>query len=429
MICCPPACSANDLTGQDVFDLILRRAHVLDPGGGLDTVVDLGILDGRIAVLADGIRSRARECPTDLTVPGRYVLPGLIDLHVHAECGMASAAGSLPLVDPDLAGVQAGVTTVVDAGSVGVGRLRRVSGLPQQGRLGTTVLSFLNVASHAHEQPGAPDVGAPEDIDPDRIDDAIQQSNGSITGLKLRLVGPIVDEQGDALIDLVKAIANEHRLPLMVHVGQPNASQESDTGRTAAVTVHLLRSLDAGDIVTHLCTPFVGGLGTLTPVMRTAALAARGRGVIFDVGVGRRQFSHEIARRQREAGFAPDTVSTDMTATLAESTSLVQVMSMLLAIGYSFTEVVAMATLNAAVALGLSHRLGAIVLGRSADLSIVDLVEGRFRHTDGTGASFVGNWGIRPVLTIRHGQMTEPGHGPHPHGWLPPAADAAPYPS
>jgi dihydroorotase len=412
-----------------VYDLILRRAHVLDPGRGLDIVADLGIRDGRIAAVSEAIRSRGRECPADLAVPGRYVLPGLIDLHAHAECGMAAAAGGLPLIDPDLAGVRAGVTTVIDAGSVGTGRLRQAPGLPQRGRLGTTVLFFLNVASHAHEQPGSPDVRALRDIDRERIADAVGRSNGSVTGLKLRLVGPVVEEQGEELVDLAKAIANEHRLPLMVHVGQPYAPPESDAQRTDAVTVHLLRSLGAGDIVTHLCTPFAGGLGPLTPVMRAAALAARGRGVIFDVGVGRRQFSYEIARRQREAGFAPDTVSTDMTVALAESTSLVQVMSMLLAVGYSFADVVAMATASAAAALGLSYRLGAVSPGQPADLSIVDLVEGRFRHTDGTGASFDGDWGIRPVLTVKHGQLIEPGHGPHPQGWLPPAADAPPPPS
>lgn len=212
----------------------------------------------------------------------------------------------------------------------------------------------------------------------------------------------------------------------MVHVGQPHAPRESDARRTAAVTVHLVRSLGAGDIVTHLCTPFAGGLGTLTSVMRTAASAARGWGVIFDVGVGRRQFSYKIARLERDAGFAPDTVSTDMTAVLAESTSLVQVTSMLLATGYSFADVIAIATVNAAAAVGLSRRLGAIAPGRPADLSIVDLIKGRFRHTDGSGVSFDGNLGIRPVLTVKHGQLVEPGHGPHRHGCLPPAADAPP---
>lgn len=179
-----------------MYDLILRRVHVFDPGRGLDTVMDLGIRSGQLAVLSDGIQLRGREYPADPTVPGRYVLPGLIDLHTHTECGTASAAGGLPLVDPDIAGVRAGITTVIDAGSVGAGRLRRVSGLPQQGRLGTTVLSFLNGASLAHQQSGSPDVDVLEDIDKGRIADAIHQSNGSITGLKLGLVGPIDEERG-----------------------------------------------------------------------------------------------------------------------------------------------------------------------------------------------------------------------------------------
>ncbi len=139
---------------------------------------------------------------------------------------------------------------------------------------------------------------------------------------------------------------------------------------------------------------------------------------MFDVGVGRRQFSHAIARRQRAAGFAPDTVSTDMTEALAASTSLVEVMAMLMAVGYSFPEVVAMATSNAAAALGLGARLGAIAAGHQADLTVVDLVAGSFRHTDGTGAARR-RLGYPPRADGEGRTAGRARPRPHPWGWLP----------
>jgi dihydroorotase len=287
------------------------------------------------------------------------------------------------------------------------------------GPLGTTVLPYLNVGTNAHEQARAPDVQTLADIDRAAITTTVAESGGAIVGLKLRLVGPVVEEQGEALTDLATSVARDCGLPLMVHIGQPLDDPGRVPGRTEAVTGHLLRTLGAGDIVTHICTPFAGGLGELGPALRDAADGARRRGVRFDIGVGRRQFSHRLARQQRETGFSPDTISTDLTRVLATITSLVECMSMLMAVGYEFAEVVAMATTNAASTLN-APQLGTIAVGAPADLTIVDLVPGTFEHTDGTGASFGGSRAIRPVLTIKNGQPVTPGPGPHPWGWLPP---------
>jgi len=57
--------------------LLIRNGHVLDPANNVDEVRDLLIADGKIA---------AGPAPADadlLDAKGRYVVPGLIDLHVH----------------------------------------------------------------------------------------------------------------------------------------------------------------------------------------------------------------------------------------------------------------------------------------------------------------------------------------------------------
>src|SRR5581483_7369498 len=54
------------------------------------------------------------EAKRVIDVSGHIVTPGLIDVHAHVFDGVASNG-----VNPDIAGVRAGVTTIVDAGSSG----------------------------------------------------------------------------------------------------------------------------------------------------------------------------------------------------------------------------------------------------------------------------------------------------------------------
>jgi dihydroorotase len=122
-----------------------------------------------------------------------------------------------------------------------------------------------------------------------------------------------------------------------------------------------------------------------------------------------------------DLGILPDTISTDITpGGYGEIVySLMECMAKFLAIGYSLADAVRMTTTNAARALGLTEQLGAIVVGREADLTIFDLVAGRWRFIDTVGQEFNGEYAIVPVHTIRGGELIAPGWGPHPWGWLP----------
>jgi len=128
-----------------------------------------------------------------------------------------------------------------------------------------------------------------------------------------------------------------------------------------------------------------------------------------------------VARRQADLGIAPDTISTDITpGGYGEIVySLMECMAKFLAIGYSLADVVRMTTTNAARALGCAEQLGAIAVGREADLSVFDLVSGRWRFLDTSGQVFTGEHAVVPVQTIRGGELIAPDWGPHPWGWLP----------
>src|SRR5713226_5756533 len=95
-----------------MYDLVLKGGTVIDPSQGLNSLSDVAIENGRIAAIEPDIaRTESRRV---IDVPNHIVTPGLIDLHAHVFDGVARNG-----VSPDIAGVRAGVTTVVDAGSAG----------------------------------------------------------------------------------------------------------------------------------------------------------------------------------------------------------------------------------------------------------------------------------------------------------------------
>src|SRR6185312_10336853 len=105
--------SLHSLTiGDPMYDLLLKGGTVLDPSMKLDGKQDVAMQGGAIARIAPDIAET--EAARVIDVRGRTVVPGLIDLHAHVFEGISRTG-----VNPDLGGVLAGVTTIVDAGSAG----------------------------------------------------------------------------------------------------------------------------------------------------------------------------------------------------------------------------------------------------------------------------------------------------------------------
>jgi dihydroorotase len=157
--------------------------------------------------------------------------------------------------------------------------------------------------------------------------------------------------------------------------------------------------------------------GTVIPELRDAMKA----GVVLDPAHGRHNFKFDVARRQLDQGVMPDTISTDIGLTNWKATvhSMTETMSKFLAVGLSLEGVILRTTANPAKALGMAETLGALAVGREADVSVLDVVEGDWEFTDSSGARFKGTQAIVPVVTIRAGEVIAPDWGPHPWGWLP----------
>lgn len=95
------------------FDLIIRNGRVLDGTGNPWFPSDIGVRDGRIEALGSLAGATATRV---IDATGRYVAPGFIDIHSHADDG-SSPRGGFRDADPRIRSapnlVSQGITTVV----------------------------------------------------------------------------------------------------------------------------------------------------------------------------------------------------------------------------------------------------------------------------------------------------------------------------
>ena len=388
-----------------MFDLLLKGGSVLDPAQDLRGALDVAVQDGKIASVAANIP--ASEAKRVIHVPGKTVTPGLIDLHTHVFDGVAANG-----VHPDIAGVHAGVTTVVDAGSSGCATF---SAFPRHilPKCETEVIPLLHIC-----QTGLatnPDIIAESSIDFDGTLKVARENKGLIKGIKARMVSPALEIFGMEMPRLAKRAARESGVPLMVHIGDTTKRYDPNVVR------ELLPLLEPGDIVTHLFTANPGGVldtnGKLVPEAKELAA----RGVWLDTAHGRMNFGFNVGRRVLDQGLTPHCISTDLTIPGRANTvhSMVEIMARFLGMGFTLEQVIAMSTVNAARAIGEAHRLGSLAVGRQADISVLEVRDGRWVVYDTLRDSMKIDKTVVPVLTVKRGRVFEPEWGPHPWGWEP----------
>src|SRR6266542_3048425 len=394
-----------------MHDLLLKGGTVLDPSAGLDGVRDIAVQGGVIARIAPD--SSSAEATRTIQVAGKIVTPGLIDLHAHVFEGVNRTG-----VHPDLGGVYAGVTTIVDAGSAGAATF---GGFPRHiiPRCHTEIIPFLHICQTGLAT--MPDIIAESSVNLADTLQVLDQYKGLICGVKARMVSPALEIMGMEMPRLAKRAARESGTKLMVHIG------DTEKRYDPAVIRALLPLLDEGDILTHYFTANPGGVldanGKLVPEAREAA----DRGVWFDTAHGRMNFSFEVGRRVIDQGLLPHCISTDLTVPgrLRTVHSMTEMMTRFLALGFTLPQVVTMCTANPAKAIGAAHRLGSLAVGRQADISVLELREGDWVVHDVLGASLRVTRAMVPFLTVKRGQVFTPDWGPRPWGWEPDPAHPA----
>ena len=388
-----------------MYDLLLQGGTVVDPSIGLHGIHDVAVQGDKIARIAPAIAPE--EAARVLNVAGKVVTPGLIDLHVHVFEGFASNG-----VHPDLAGVYAGVTTLVDAGSAGCATF---SGFPRHiiPQCHTEIIPFLHICQTGLST--SPDIIAKASINLDGTLRVTDQYKGLICGIKARMVSPALEIFGMEMPQLAKRAARESGIKLMVHIGDTEKRYDPTVIRS------LLPLLDDGDILTHYFTANPGGVldanGHLVPEARDAAA----RGVWLDTAHGRMNFSFDVGRRVIDQGLLPHCISTDLTVPgrLQTVHSMTEIRTRFLGLGFTLDQVVTMSTANPAKAIGMDHRLGSLAVDRQADISVLDIRTGDWVVYDVLGASLQVDRAVLPHLTVKRGEVFMPDWGPRPWGWEP----------
>jgi dihydroorotase len=374
---------------QSSYDLLLKGGHVIDGKNKISAIRDLAIQDGRIAEVAADIP--AAKAAKVVDVSGLYVVPGLVDMHVHvyAGTGQRDAYCGDNSVYPDGFTFRSGVTTVADAGSSG---WRNFPDFKDRviDRAKTRVLAFLNIVGRGM-------AGAPEqdlsDMDAQSAARQALDHKDIIIGIKTaHYAGP----EWTPVEHAVEA-GTLAGIPVMVDFGifRPERPFQE----------LVLKKLRPGDIYTHTYldrVPMLDDDGRILPYL----FEARRRGVIFDVGHGAGSFLFRQAVPAMRQGFPPDSISTDLhiSSMNAGMKDMLNVMSKFLNMGMPLDEVIARSTWAPAREIK-REELGNLSVGAAADVAVLRVEEGSFGFVDTYGARMRGSRQLACELTVRNGRV------------------------
>ena len=388
-------------------DLLIKGGRAIDPSQGLDARMDVAVTDGAISEIAPNIKPSADT--RVIKADGKIVTPGLIDLHTHVYHGVNQTG-----VDPDLAGVRAGVTTVVDAGSAGC---YTFGGFPEHvaPKAKTRIVCMLHISRTGLSY--QPEISGRDDIDFDETVNVIRANKPLIQGVKVRAVGPAVPILGVEMVELAKRAANEGGVRLMVHIGDRSIGE----GGGPTITRELLPLLEAGDIITHLFSGNAGRVLDADGKVLPEIMEAQERDVFFDTAHGRQNFSFDVAKAALDQGVRPRSISTDLTIPGRLNTvhSLTEMLSRFMALGFGLADVIRMATSEPAKALDMDGEIGSLAVGRAADISVLEEHTGDWLFRDTDGGTLRGDKALTPVLAVKAGEVFTAEWGPRPWGWLP----------
>lgn len=371
------------------YDLILKNGHVVDAAQGINGRRDVGISAGRVAAVDASLPADRAEKVID--VGGKYVVPGLIDLHTHVYAGV-----SIFGIEADELCPRTGVTTSIDVGSAGwvnFAGLKRYVIQPSQ----TRILAFVHLSAVGLTYRTG-ELLDERWVQPQECAKVVRENRDVALGVKVRLYRNV---GGDAdLVDLLRLTvdaAERCESPLMVHI----------SGSHVPLT-KFLPLLRPRDIVTHCChgidpATILDANKKVLPEVREA----RERGIIFDIGHGAGSFHFDVGRVALEEGFPPDTISSDIHTFSINGPvfDLPTTMSKFLNLGMPLEEVVERTTIRAARAVGKEQEMGSLKPGMPADVAVLDLQTGDWEMYDSYKNMLMGDRRLICVLSVRNGKV------------------------
>jgi dihydroorotase len=378
---------------NDKFDLVIKGAEVLDPSQKLRGRRDIGIRYGLVEALENDIP--AERALKALDAGGKLATPGLIDLHSHVY-PYGSAIG---IPADELVPYQAS-TTVVSAGDAGANNF---AGFRRYlvGQAHCRMYAFVHIANMGLAGFPVPELLNIAYADVPSAARVVAENADLVLGVKVRMSENVIAKHG--LEPLKRAIAACEMAGtkgrVMCHIGGV---------QTAALMSEILDTLRPGDVLTHCFSGAPNDAGQFTNIVQDgkllpAALAAKRRGVMFDVGHGGGSFDYTVAEAAIAQGAGPDTISSDIHVFSGNTPGmpyLTWVMSKFLNMGFTLEQVVTMATLNPAGVINKLPKLGTLQVGAPADVSILDVVEAPVKFVDTRRNERNGKVWLRPVQAV-----------------------------
>ena len=230
----------------------------------------------------------------------------MIDTHAHVYEHVTGSFG----LNPDLVGVRAGVTTVVDQGGAGaltIDGFRKFIAEPASTRVLAFVSNYLVGGLVGHRYTA---LYGPSGIDVRETVRAIDKHRGLIKGIKAHGEVGGYSRWGVETLRLGKEASRQAGVPVYVHLGRLWSDADGTTIDPDTVVPQVVPLLEPGDILAHPFTKnagaFVSRDGRVHPLIFEAVKA----GVYIDIGRGGhmsyrggaggpRRRHHAVHRRRR----------------------------------------------------------------------------------------------------------------------------------
>ena len=378
------------------YHMVIKGGHVIDPKNNIDELMDVAIQDGRIAKIAKNIDITGASQVVNAT--GLLVVPGLIDIHGHNFFGTrpnSYLSDGLVAVDPDGYTFRVGVTTIVDCGGPGWKNFHVFKeNIIDHSK--TRVLAFMNIVGEgmrggAYEQDTS-------DMNAQLTAQAAMKYKEHVVGFKVAHYA----KRDWIPVDRAVQAGNITDMPVII-----------DFGGSMAFAPLRLRELffdhlRPGDIYTHVFAELGGAREPVvdyeTRKFKPFVKEAQERGIIFDVGYGGASFDFRQAIPSLEAGFFPNTISTDLHKGSMNSAmkDMLNVMSTFMAMGMDIPHIIKASTWNPAKAIK-REELGHISEGAIADLALIHVRQGQFGVWDKNGYKLETDKRFECEMTIKDG--------------------------